>query len=180
MSTIPALGYIKPPIQQAPWALFPEVKRQGREADHTHLQVVSRSRNCGYTHPLPHTPSWRRDTLPFINRFFSNPTDGSSIACQQLACHELLSEDCTVPHGPTINKAVHGHCTYCPWLRYFGNWIDLFVGRPLLVEEYRTKTKSVRWDPYFAFGSPVQVQLLAWRHDISGCLHKWPEFNEDH
>jgi hypothetical protein len=33
----PALGPTKPPIQWVPGALSPELKRPGREADHSHL-----------------------------------------------------------------------------------------------------------------------------------------------
>jgi hypothetical protein len=48
-SSRPALGSTQPPIQWVPGALFPGVKRPGREADH--------SRRCGSINPLPHMPS---------------------------------------------------------------------------------------------------------------------------
>jgi hypothetical protein len=44
----PALGSTQPPIQ---WV--PGVKRPGREADHSLLQLVPRSRKCGSIHTLP-------------------------------------------------------------------------------------------------------------------------------
>jgi hypothetical protein len=39
-------------------ALSPGIKRPAHEGT-THLQLLPRSRKCGFIHPLPHTPSWR-------------------------------------------------------------------------------------------------------------------------
>jgi hypothetical protein len=38
--------------------LFPGVKRQGREADHSPTTSSEVKKKCGSTHPLPHTSSW--------------------------------------------------------------------------------------------------------------------------
>jgi hypothetical protein len=55
----PALGSTQPPIQWVPGALSREVKRPGREADHSPPTSAERLRKCGSIHTLPHTPSWR-------------------------------------------------------------------------------------------------------------------------
>jgi hypothetical protein len=48
----PALGPVKPPIQWVPGALFPGVKRQGREADHSPPSSYE-VKNGGAIAPLP-------------------------------------------------------------------------------------------------------------------------------
>jgi hypothetical protein len=57
MSSRPALGSTRPPIQWVPGALSPGVKLT------THLQLVPRSRIRGSIHPLPHTSSCRSAEL---------------------------------------------------------------------------------------------------------------------
>jgi hypothetical protein len=52
----PALGPIQPPIQWIPGAISPEIKRQGREANHT--PPSSAVKNGGVIPPLPHMSSW--------------------------------------------------------------------------------------------------------------------------
>jgi hypothetical protein len=47
-----------PPIQWVQGDLSPELKRPGREADHS-PQLVPRSRERGPIHPLPRTSSCR-------------------------------------------------------------------------------------------------------------------------
>jgi hypothetical protein len=49
----PALGTTQPPIQCVPGALFPGIKRPGRESDHSH-NLVSRLRKRGAIAPFPH------------------------------------------------------------------------------------------------------------------------------
>jgi hypothetical protein len=58
MSSIPALGSTQPPIQWAPGAVSPGLKRPGREADHS-PPTSARSRKYGSVPPLPQMPSWR-------------------------------------------------------------------------------------------------------------------------
>jgi hypothetical protein len=48
---------LRPTQPHTQWV--PGVERPGRETDHSPLQLVQRSRKCGSTYPLPHTPSWR-------------------------------------------------------------------------------------------------------------------------
>jgi len=49
----PDLGPTQPSIQQVPGVLSPKVKLPGREADHSHLHLVSRLRISGTIPPLP-------------------------------------------------------------------------------------------------------------------------------
>jgi hypothetical protein len=58
ISSRPAMRSTRPPIQRVPEAVSPGVKRRCMKLI-THLQLVPRSRQRGYIHPLPHTPSWR-------------------------------------------------------------------------------------------------------------------------
>jgi hypothetical protein len=60
-SSRPTLGSIQPPpIRWVPGTLSSVVKRPRREA---HLHLMPRSRKCGSIHPLPHTPSWRTQSV---------------------------------------------------------------------------------------------------------------------
>jgi hypothetical protein len=52
-SSRPALGPIQPPIQWVTGALIPEVKRQGREADHSPPTSVEVKKICIYTSTPP-------------------------------------------------------------------------------------------------------------------------------
>jgi hypothetical protein len=47
-----------PPIEWVPGNLSPDLKRPGREADHSPSTSVQVKKN-GPIHPLPHTSSWR-------------------------------------------------------------------------------------------------------------------------
>jgi hypothetical protein len=49
ISFIPALGPTQPRIQWLPWALSPELKRQGLEADHSPLTSSEVKKTCIYT-----------------------------------------------------------------------------------------------------------------------------------
>jgi hypothetical protein len=49
-----SLSSTQPPIQRVPGG-----KAAGGVKLTAHLQLVPRSRKCGFIHPLPHTPSWR-------------------------------------------------------------------------------------------------------------------------
>jgi hypothetical protein len=51
------LGPIQPPIRWVRRAISPEVKRQGREADHSPLSSVEIKKG-GAIPPLPHICSW--------------------------------------------------------------------------------------------------------------------------
>jgi hypothetical protein len=52
-----ALRSTQPPIQCAPGALSPGVKRPGREVDHS-PPTSAEVKKSGSIHPLPYTPSW--------------------------------------------------------------------------------------------------------------------------
>jgi hypothetical protein len=54
-SSRPTMGLTQPPIQWVPWALSPQVKRQGREADHSPPSSAE-VKNGGATPPLPYMP----------------------------------------------------------------------------------------------------------------------------
>jgi hypothetical protein len=58
VSSTPVLGSTQLSIQWVPGALSPEVKRLGREADHSPPAIVE-VKNVDLIHTLPHTPSWR-------------------------------------------------------------------------------------------------------------------------
>jgi hypothetical protein len=45
-------------LQWVPGTLSSGIKWPGREADHS-TQLMPRLGKCGFTHPLPHKPSWR-------------------------------------------------------------------------------------------------------------------------
>jgi hypothetical protein len=83
MLSTPALGPTQPPIQWVPGALSPEVKRQGREADHSPQTTAEVKKMWLYTSIL-YTSSWRgayfikhRDnftlTLPVTRRSSCTP-----------------------------------------------------------------------------------------------------------
>jgi hypothetical protein len=57
-ASIPALWLIHPPIQWAPGALSPGVKRPGREADHSQPSSAE-VKNIWSIYALSHTSSWR-------------------------------------------------------------------------------------------------------------------------
>jgi hypothetical protein len=54
----PTLGPTQLPLQWVPGFYSREVKRPGREADHSPPSSAE-VKNSGATHPLPHTSSWR-------------------------------------------------------------------------------------------------------------------------
>jgi hypothetical protein len=54
----PPLGPTQPPLQYAPAAVFPGVKRQGRVADYSPSSSVE-VKNSGLIPPFPHMSSWR-------------------------------------------------------------------------------------------------------------------------
>jgi hypothetical protein len=66
----PALGPTQPPIQLVPGVLFLEVKRQGREADHSPPSSAEVKESVELYLHSPNTPSWRgtqlkhRENLP--------------------------------------------------------------------------------------------------------------------
>jgi hypothetical protein len=56
----PTLGPIQPPIQRVPGTLFPEVKRRGREADHSPPSSVEVTNEWSYTSINPYVfMAWR-------------------------------------------------------------------------------------------------------------------------
>jgi hypothetical protein len=64
----PALGPIQPPIRKVPWALFLEVKRPGREADHLPPSSPEVRMRGAYLHS-PNKPSWCGTQLKHSNNF---------------------------------------------------------------------------------------------------------------
>jgi hypothetical protein len=71
-ASIPVLGPVQPAIQWVPGPLSPEVKRQGREADHSPPSSAE-AKNSAAISPIPNTPSWRfpylikhRDSFTFL------------------------------------------------------------------------------------------------------------------
>jgi hypothetical protein len=54
-----ALGSTQPPMQWVPGALSPEVKRLGREADHSPPSLCRSQENVDLYIHSPSTPSWR-------------------------------------------------------------------------------------------------------------------------
>jgi hypothetical protein len=89
---VSAVGPTQPPVQWVVGALSSEVKRLGREADHS-PRSSAKAKNGGATPPLPHTYLWRgaylikpRDNLIFFNLFTvftPNDTTTSSITCTE-------------------------------------------------------------------------------------------------
>jgi hypothetical protein len=60
--------------------LSPGVKRPGHETDKliTHLQLVLRSRKCGYLHTLPHTYAWH---IALLVKHKNGITSGMNSSC---------------------------------------------------------------------------------------------------
>jgi hypothetical protein len=81
----------------------------------THLQLVPRSRKCGSTHPLPHTPSWRNaylstETTLLCNLICTPKTDDDremmSVICVSLLyiCQTLCLCSASTGSEHNINK----------------------------------------------------------------------------
>jgi hypothetical protein len=100
----------------------------------THLELLPRSRKCGYIHPLPHTPPWCRDNFTF---YVANPRRSVRAADVQIKISTRYLRNAKLEYYP-LNRNVPHLCLYALKLESMGLHVKIKRQEP-----YHTETSGM-------------------------------------